>query len=117
MVASCKANARPRSHDQEHSLLKVLASTFGLGERELLSCSKLSPRLVWGSVYPLARKASTSCAWRFYVQVAWYFYVHFLRITSTCTSTCALHDKPRFDWENDFYFTVYVIHTMNFDIP
>jgi len=35
MVASCKAKARPRSQDQEHSLLKVLASTFGLGEREL----------------------------------------------------------------------------------
>jgi len=35
MVASFKANARPRSQDQEHSLLKVLACTFGLGEREL----------------------------------------------------------------------------------
>jgi len=117
MVASCKANARPCSQDQEHSLLNVLASTFGLGERELWSFSKLSPRLVFGSVYPLARKASTSCAWRFYVQVAWYFYVHFLRIASTCTSTCALHDKPRFDWEDNFNFIVYVIHTMNFDIP
>jgi len=35
MVASFKASARPRSQDQEHSLLKVLACTFGLGEREL----------------------------------------------------------------------------------
>jgi len=113
MVASCKANSRPHSQDQEHSLHKVLASTFGLGERELWSCSKLSARLVWGSENLLARKASTSCAWRFYVQVAWYFYVHFLRITSTCTSTCALHDKPRFDWENGLNLIVYVIHTMN----
>ena len=113
MVASFKANARPRSQDQEHSLLKVLACTFGLGDRELWSCSKLSPCLVWGSENPLARKTSTSCALRFYVQVAWYFYVHFLSITSTCTSTCALHDKPRFDWEDDFNFIVYVIYTMN----
>jgi len=113
MIANCKANVRPRSQDQEHSLLKVLVSTFGLGERELWSCRKLSPRLVWGSVYPLARKASTSCAWRFYVQVARYCYVHFLCITSTYTSTCALHDKPHFDWEDDFNFIVYVIYTMN----
>jgi len=35
-----------------------------------LACSKLAPRLVWGSVYLLARKAPTSCAWRFYVPVA-----------------------------------------------
>ena len=35
MVASCKANARPRSQDREHSLFKVLVFTFGLGEREL----------------------------------------------------------------------------------
>jgi len=41
-------------------------------------------RLVWGSVYLLARKASTSCAWRFYVQVAWHFYVHFLRMALLC---------------------------------
>ena len=32
---------------------------------------------------PLAGKTSTSCALRFYVQVAWYFYVHFLSINST----------------------------------
>ena len=43
--------------------------------------------------------------------------VNILRITSTCTSTCALHVKPRFDWEDDFNFIVYVIHTINFDIP
>ena len=46
-------------------------------------------------------------ALHFYVQVVWHFYVHFLRITSTCTSTCALHDKPRFDWEDDFNFIAY----------
>jgi hypothetical protein len=75
-------------------------SMFGLGERE-----------------SAGKEDVNTCAWRFYVQVTWYFYVHILSITSTCTSTCALHDKPRFDWEDDFNFIVYVIHTINFDIP
>jgi len=75
-------------------------STLGLGER--VSAGKEGVNVLH---------------WRFYVQVAWYLYMHFLRITSTCTSTCALHDKPCFDWEDDLNFVVYVIHTMKFDIP
>ena len=71
--------------------------------------SELFPRLVWGSVYLLAKKASTSGAWRFYIQVAWYFYIHFWRITSTCTSTCTLTTNLA-STARMINFVVYVIH-------
>jgi len=69
----------------------------------------LFPRLVWGSVYLVAKKTSTSGEWRFYVQVAWYFYIHFLRITSTCTPTCTLTTNLD-STARMINFVVYVIH-------
>jgi len=71
--------------------------------------SEIFPRLVWGSVYLVAKTASTTGVWRFYVQVAWYFYIHILRITSMYTSTCTLTTNLA-STAMMINFVVYVIH-------
>ena len=75
-------------------------STFGLGER--VSAGKEGVNVLRMALLRAGRMVLVRAL------LAHHFYVHlYLR----------LHDKPRFDWEDDFNFIVYVIHTTNFDIP